>query len=194
MAPSTSDGTSSTESFFTNLNEITSDPATTFEQKISRILAIGCRYLSLEFGILAEIEDSTYRIVRAHSPDDSLHPGETFSVSDTFCEETIVSATPVGFTRASGSRWERHPAYRSFPLEAYLGVAIAVDTKPYGTLNYSSRSPRAAEFTEQEITIVRLMGRHAPARLRRKRRRARRRGPRSSPRACGGVGFVRLRN
>ncbi|MCH7491382.1 MAG: hypothetical protein IID05_11890 [Gemmatimonadetes bacterium] len=48
VAPSTPDGTSSTESFFTNLNEITSDPATTFEQKISRILAIGCHYLSLD--------------------------------------------------------------------------------------------------------------------------------------------------
>ncbi|MCH7491383.1 MAG: GAF domain-containing protein [Gemmatimonadetes bacterium] len=84
-----------------------------------------------------------------------------------------MSATPVGFTRASGSRWERHPAYRSFPLEAYLGVAIVVDTESYGTLSYSSRSPRAAEFTEQEITIVRLMGQWIGYELMRQRTEAR---------------------
>jgi K+-sensing histidine kinase KdpD len=140
------------------LSDITSDPATSFERKISDLLALGCEYLQLEIGILSTIEGDSYSVLHAHSPDGTVRPGQVFALSDTYCEQTIAASGPIGFSQASGSDRERHPAYRSTQMEAYVGVAVTVDHQLFGTVNFSSRYPRSQQFTEQEITVVRLMG------------------------------------
>ena len=161
-----------TEGFIVGLSEITSDPATTFDKKVSALLALGCDYLRLEFGILATIDGDTYSVLHAHPPDSSIQPGQVFSLADTYCAQTIAAAGPIGFTRAKGSEREHHPAYRNQQLEAYLGVAVTVDQRVFGTVNFSSRAERAEPFGEQEITIVRLMGQWIGYELARRRNEA----------------------
>ena len=147
-----------TESFITGLSDITSEPDSSFEAKVDSILALGCDRLGLEFGILAEVMGDQYRILQVYPPDGVLQANQQFPLSDTFCEETVRSGQPIGFARASGGDRERHPAYQSFQLESYVGVAVSVDGAVFGTLNFTSRESRAEEFSEQEFTIVRLMG------------------------------------
>ena len=161
-----------TDGFIVGLCEITSDPATTFDKKVSDLLALGCDYLGLEFGILAAIEGDTYSVLHAHSPGSSVQPGQVFSLADTYCAQTIAAVGPIGFTRVKGSARENHPAYRTQRLEAYLGVAVTVDRRAFGTVNFSSRHERAKPFGEQEITIVRLMGQWIGYELARRRTQA----------------------
>ena len=91
-----------TDWFIVFLCEITSDPATTFDKKVSDLLALGCDYLGLEFGILAAIEGDTYSVLHAHSPGPSVQPGQVFSLADTYCAQTIAAVGPIGFTRVNG--------------------------------------------------------------------------------------------
>ena len=158
MSHQTPDGSVVAESFVVQLSDITSNPATSFERKISDLLALGCEYLHLEIGILSTIEGDSYSVLHAHSPDGTVRPGQVFALSDTYCEQTIAASGPIGFAQASGSDRERHPAYRSTQMEAYVGVAVTVDGQLFGTVNFSSRYPRSQRFSEQEITVVRLMG------------------------------------
>lgn len=158
-----------TESFITDLTQITSDPDSAFETKLESILELGCDRLGLRFGILAEIAGDQYRIVQVHPPDGVLQANQQFLLSDTFCEETIRSSGPIGFARTSGADRERHPAYRTYQLESYVGVAVMVDGRVFGTLNFTSREPRVEEFSEQEFTIVRLMGQWVGFELTRRR-------------------------
>ena len=165
-----------TVSFITRLSDITSDPDSSFEAKVGSILALGCDRLGLEFGILAEVAGDQYLILQVHPPDGVLETNQQFSVADTYCEETIRSGQPIGFTRASGSDRERHPAYQNLRLESYVGVAVRVDGRVFGTLNFTSREPRPEEFSEQEFTIVRLMGQWVGFELTRQRAEAALRG------------------
>jgi K+-sensing histidine kinase KdpD len=158
------------ESFAIDLLRIASDPDTSFERKLQEFLVLGCERFGLEIGILAKVEGAKYTIRQVCCPDDSLQPGQTFDLGDTYCEQTIAAAGPVGFALAANpQRGERHPAYRPGRLEAYLGVPIHVEERLYGTLNFSSRSPRPADFTDQEMQLIELMGRWVARELTRRR-------------------------
>lgn len=128
----------------------------TFEQRVQRFLKLGCECFNLDMGILAQIEEDRYTIIAIRGPEE-LQPGMVFDLSQTYCAVTIESDTPIGFEFAKESEWVTHPCYQSFRLEAYLGVQVMVNGKPYGTLNFSSLVPRARKFTEVDRDLIELM-------------------------------------
>ncbi len=169
MRRETEGSTHDIASFVLDLLQIASDPKTSFDRKVQGFLTSGCELFDLETGILAEVEGDRYTIREVCSPDGELRPGQDFELSNTYCEHTVASAGPIGFARAQDTTWERHPAYDAFRLEAYLGVPVHLEDRVYGTLNFSSHRPRSAEFTEQEFTLIRLMGQWVTRELMRER-------------------------
>ena len=129
-------------------------PVLTFEAKITRFLAAACRQLRLEVGILARITGDEYQVVAVHTPDDSLKPGDVFSLPKTYCERTIRSPVPVGFHHARETDWKNHPAYEEFELEAYIGARVAIGDQVWGTVNFSSLLPRPRSVTDVEKVVV----------------------------------------
>ena len=156
-------------SFALDLFEIASDPETSFEHKVQDFLCLGCERFDLEIGILAEIENNKYTVRHVCSPTDSVRPGQSFDLADTYCEQTLAAAGPVGFNHVLNTERQRHPAYKSFRMEAYLGVTVRLEDRVYGTLSFSSRGARPDDFTEQDFTLVRLMGRWMERELTRRR-------------------------
>ena len=156
-------------SFALDLFEIVSDPDTSFERKVQDFLCLGCEWFDLEIGILAEIENNTYTVRHVCSPSDSLQPGQSFDLAGTCCEQTLTAAGPIGFSHLLNTEPQRHPAYKSFRMEAYLGVTVRLEDRVYGTLSFSSRGARPDDFTEHDFTLVRLMGRWMERELTRQR-------------------------
>lgn len=156
-------------SFALDLFEIASDPDTSFERKVQDFLCLGCERFDLEIGILAEIENNKYTVRHVCSPTDSLQPGQSFDLADTYCEQTLAAPGPIGFNHVLNTERQRHPAYKSFRMEAYLGVTVRLEDRVYGTLSFSSRGARPDDFTEQDFTLVRLMGRWMERELTRRR-------------------------
>ncbi len=156
-------------SFALELFEVVSDPDTSFERKVQDFLCLGCERFDLEIGILAEIENNTYTVRHVCSPTDSLQPGQSFDLADTCCEQTLTAAGPVGFNHVLKTELQRHPAYKSFRMEAYLGVTVRLEDRAYGTLSFSSRGVRPDDFTEHDFTLIRLMGRWMERELTRQR-------------------------
>jgi PAS domain S-box-containing protein len=128
----------------------------TFEQRVQRFLELGCECFDLDMGIFSHIEENRYSLIAIRGAEE-LQPGMVFDLSQTYCVVTIESDKPIGFEFAKASEWVTHPCYRTFRLEAYLGMRVMVNGKPYGTLNFSSLVPRARRFTEVDRDLIELM-------------------------------------
>ena len=141
----------------TRLNEITADPATTFEQKIRQLLELGSSTFSLPLGIVSHISNGTYTIEYVFGPEDAPVPGTTFDFKDTYCAHTYAANGAKAFANAGRSEINSHPCYHKFGLESYIGAPIIVDGRRYGTLNFSSPLSRSAPFTANELSLIQLL-------------------------------------
>jgi PAS domain S-box-containing protein len=139
------------------LHEITSAQKLPFNNKVRALLVNGCRQFTMPIGILARIDGETYEVVEAISPDDSILPGTVFELGNTYCRETVKADGPIGFEHAAHSDWKNHPCYQEFKLESYLGIPVITGSTIYGTLNFSSPTPRKSRFTATEVEVLRLM-------------------------------------
>jgi PAS domain S-box-containing protein len=147
-----------TENVLHALHDIASAHNLPFHDKLKALLVNGCRQFRLPIGILAHIDADNYEVVQAVSPDGSIVPGTVFDLGNTYCRETVRADGPIGFEHAARSDWKNHPCYREFKLETYLGIPVAAGNKVYGTLNFSSPTPRESPFTATDVEILRLMG------------------------------------
>ena len=140
------------------LYQISSEPQQSMDEKIRKLLALGCNRFNLEIGILSEIVNNDYEVVYRHCPADiELKEGDHFALDDTFCSITMKSNGPVGFEHVKLSEIRIHPAYKAFGLEAYIGTPIMVDGQVFGTLNFSSPMPMHRKFNDVDIDALQLM-------------------------------------
>jgi PAS domain S-box-containing protein len=147
-----------TEQALRALHEITSRHDLPFDEKLRALLDNGCRQFNLPIGILSHIYDDKYEVVQSISPDQSIVPGSILELGNTYCNETIKSQGPIGFEHAEQSEWKTHPCYRDSRLETYFGIPVVTGSAVYGTLNFSSPTPRDVPFTATDKEVLSLMG------------------------------------
>nr|WP_052324773.1 response regulator [Hassalia byssoidea] len=140
-----------------SLYEVAADRSRNFEQRIQRLLAMGCRTFDLDFGILARIKSASYEIIMARSPNNSLASGDTFDLKQTFCSEILNTDEPLTVDRHNISSWQNHPAYSKLRIESYIGTRVLVAGKLYCTLCFWSRSRRYKPFKSSDKELLKLM-------------------------------------
>ena len=151
-------GSGESELVIRALYEIAGEYDKGFDHQIVRILELGLKRFDLDIGILSNIPDSVYTVVKQVSPTDvPLHDGDVFQLGNTYCSITLAANGPVGFEHIAQTEVSTHPAYESFGLEAYIGVPVYVKGEVYGTLNFSSPKPRPRVFSEVDIDALQLM-------------------------------------
>ena len=149
-----------TEGALRALYKVASSPKLNFDQRLQGVLAMGRRYLRLDIGIVARIEGDRYQVVALQVPprfNIPIHQEDLFDLGETFCSETFQTQKVIDFPVAFDSKWSQHPAYAKFELEAYIGAPVVVGGQPYGTLNFSSLSPRGAQFKNGDRQLLKLM-------------------------------------
>ncbi len=147
------------------LNDIAALEKTSLLELIEDALKVGCEYLDMPIGIVSHINDQVYRVESAHSPDGKLERGQCFNVKDTFCELTLKAQDVVSFSNAEEAGYGEHPCSVIYAFKSYVGVPLWVLGKRYGTLGFSSDSPRSKPFDEAEREFVRLMAKWIGATL-----------------------------
>ncbi|MDV7338952.1 hypothetical protein RYZ26_05075 [Terasakiella sp. A23] len=123
------------------------------DEKLIRILQLGCEHFGLMLGLISEIDGASY-FVKAAYPDGLLSIGERFDLEETICESTRKDKGIVCFPKASGTDWVTHPAYEKFSIEAYIGVAYSMDGNVAGTLNFSSPTAITKDFLATDKKII----------------------------------------
>jgi len=139
------------------LYEVTADAALSFEEKIDRLLQMGCAQFGLEAGILAKMDDTLYEVVQSHACDGASYQGLTCAPEHTLCRQAILSGEPLGIENVGGSAWASHPAYQTWKPEAYLGTQVIVGDRPFGALCFAGSHPHVAPFTAGDKDLLRLM-------------------------------------
>ncbi|MDP5133658.1 MAG: ATP-binding protein [Paraglaciecola sp.] len=139
------------------LYQITSDNSLSFSQKMQSLLQLGSSYYKLELGIISEISGELYTVCHAVSPDNALLLGTTFPVCDTYCIHTLATNEALSFHHAGKSRIAQHPCYQNFGLESYIGAPLLVEGERFGTINFSSSTPRTSPFSEEEHDFIELL-------------------------------------
>ncbi|SFR32688.1 ATP-binding protein [Litoreibacter janthinus] len=134
------------------------DPSIELDDKISRLLELGCDVLGLPLGIVSRINGTDYEVQYTAGPDWAPEPGSSFDVSRTYCIHTLAAEGVRHFHHAGQSEIASHPCYIGFGLESYIGVPLRVGAESVGTLNFSGRDTRTP-FTSMEIELVGLFGR-----------------------------------
>lgn len=149
-----------------NLYEIVAAPHVDFKEKIQKLLAMGCDRFGLDMGILAQITRERYEVVAVQFSENltssnnvlALSPGDIFELGQTYCNETLQAKEPMSFEHAGSSElWKGHPCYRTTQLEAYMATRIIVAGEVYGTLNFSSPTPRLTPFQAADKEFLKLM-------------------------------------
>ena len=156
-----------------SFHEITTDRTRTFEERLDAVLELGTEHLDLEVGILAAIEGQEYTVDQVVAPDEAVESGATFALGEPIRELVVDGEAVVSFDSASAEEYDHNPAAREQDIESYLGAPVVVDGASYGTLDFSSSTPRGAPFTESEETFVGVLAQWVGKELSRRQQRER---------------------
>ena len=148
-----------TEASLAALYETLSDRDLTFEDRLGRVLELGCGRLGVDYGFLTRIDGETQRIVDSRGTHPSLQPEEQCPLSRAYCRKTIQGEGLLGVHNAVAAGWADDPAYDAFGLGCYLGGKVIVDGDLYGTLCFADADARETAFSDVERTFVELLTR-----------------------------------
>lgn len=136
---------------------ITADQEASFEEKVQRLIDLGCEHLNLPYGFLTRISDDTQQIVRVSGDHPLLQPGETCPLSESYCRKTIREESLLAVQNIPNERRNGDPVHEKFDFGTYIGAQILVEGELYGTLCFAAAEAREPPFTERERTFVELM-------------------------------------
>ncbi|WP_435319378.1 GAF domain-containing sensor histidine kinase [Haloarchaeobius sp. TZWSO28] len=126
-------------------------------QLLSRVLEIGSRYLDVEHGHIADIDQGENRwevVGTTDGPDGPYPDGLTAALEDSYCRHTVKQETPVALHDAGAQGWADDRAYEKHGLDTYLGTRIDVLGHPFGTLCFVANDAREESFSEAEKIFV----------------------------------------
>lgn len=151
------------------LHELTLN-STDFDETADRILSLGCDQFDLETGILSRISETDYYIEARADTTENGEQETVFDLDDTICEITLEQGAtePLAFADSADTDYSTHPA--ADDVRAYLGVPVVVDGEIYGTVNFSSETPRKDAIRPGEREFLKLISQWLGTQIERDRR------------------------
>jgi PAS domain S-box-containing protein len=143
------------------LQEIVSTRELTFDEKVERLLELGCGWLDLSVGYVTQIEAETQTIEAAIGDHESIQRGAEAPLTESYCQHTLATGESDDSVRtiqnASDAGILDSDEYERFGLSCYLGGEITVDGEAYGTVCFADTDARERSFTDMERTFVDLL-------------------------------------
>ena len=136
-----------------DLHEVTSNHASSGQEKIEAILELGCAAFGLPTGIVGMAEGDALVVLYARSHRCAMPEGARLELSRTPCARTLARGGLTSFHEAPGGAGSL-PQGGDAP-EAYIGLPLAVDGEAFGTLAFAGPDPRRP-FDEAERELMRL--------------------------------------
>lgn len=142
-----------------SLQEATSAPGLTFEERMETILELGCRRFRLPIGMLSRVADDQLEVRQVWPPTTDLSAGTLVPLSQTYCQTALRTSGPMSFEHAGASEWSRHPGYEALGFECYLGTKLAGQRKAHGTICFFGRDPYPGTFSDADKDFLLLIAR-----------------------------------
>lgn len=153
-----------------SLNEISTSHELSLAEQLNAALALGCGYFNMQIGIISRIENNMFEVVSVTAPEGvPLSNGLSLPLANTYCDMTLKTGELLTLYNVGEDNARHHPCYSQFGLEAYIGIVIYLDGEYFGTLSFSSDSPRDTDFSEADKLFIKLLSRWVSAVLERQR-------------------------
>ncbi|MTI19538.1 GAF domain-containing protein, partial [Fulvivirga sp. RKSG066] len=124
-------------------------------EKLNKLLNQGNEKLGLHLGIISNITGEKYTVFAIDSRYEGIKLGDEFELYDTYCKDVAKNKKTMTYKDvAEITEMLQHPVYLATQLRAYVGTPIYVNEKFWGTLNYTSRSPKKEPFTADELQFI----------------------------------------
>ncbi|SFW62944.1 PAS domain S-box-containing protein [Pseudomonas sp. NFACC19-2] len=149
------------------LNEIAALPSLSRTEQLRQALRLGAEHFGMSLGIISRIEGEQYQVLVQVSPDDALSDGQLFELGDTYCSLALQQNDALAIPHMADSPHRHHPCYRQFALESYIGTAVRVGGKPFGTLAFANPERRRQPFDDADRDFLGLFARWVGAILER---------------------------
>jgi PAS domain S-box-containing protein len=140
-----------------DLQTATSDPNLTLDERIHRVLEIGCRRFNLPIGVVTKLACEELHLTHVRSTVPTFHIGMRIPLCHTYWSTTLLAEGPICIEHAGASEWRHHPGYQAFGLESYIGTKLAIGTHVHGTVCFLGHAPRSTRFTPAEKDFLLLM-------------------------------------
>ena len=145
------------------LYQVTSARELNFEERLRRILKVGCCKFGLEVGLLSHLkeanpDESQYKLemIAAVSPYPEIQKGKIFELTDSFCLMKAKAKKPLYFESLQLSGLP-YPLSNKFKIEAYMGIPVIVENKVYGILCFWSKQTKTEPFKAVDRELLKLM-------------------------------------
>ena len=143
------------ETLLLALHEITMDTAD-WNERLCRILSLGCNSLGMPTGMLAKVDGDKYEIQQVVGREQNQLLGKRYPLRGSYCEWTTQFREAIAFASPEAADW-RPPAPDALgPLQAFAGITIRVNGAIYGTLSFVGSAPRDNAFVGYEKTFLKL--------------------------------------
>ncbi|PKM33834.1 MAG: histidine kinase [Gammaproteobacteria bacterium HGW-Gammaproteobacteria-12] len=149
------------------LNEIAALPSLSRTEQLRQALRLGAEHFGMPLGIISRIDGEQYQVLVQVSPEGALSDGQLFELGDTYCSLALQQDEALAIGHMGESPHRRHPCYRQFSLESYIGTAVRVAGKPFGTLAFANPEPRKRPFDAADRDFLGLFARWVGAILER---------------------------
>ena len=141
------------------LNEIAFELEGGLDEQIQQALAMGRDFLGLDIGIVSDITGQWYTVRWCDVAEGvDLQPWQRFPLGETYCDMVLSQQRELAIHEMKQSDARNHPCYEAFKLEAYIGARLESEDGTFGTINFSSPSPREP-FDDSERLFIRLLSR-----------------------------------
>lgn len=146
------------------LYECTAQSNLSFDERLSKMLKMGCERFNLEIGIVGRVEGERYEIIASYLPENApfkIVKGDSFALEQTFDSFILANRDNkeniVCFDSAAASCWSNHPAYKARQIEAYIGAPLVIAGKICGTISFASRKSCQSGFKQVDKELLKLM-------------------------------------
>jgi signal transduction histidine kinase/heme exporter protein D len=143
-----------------SMYEVSAMTGASSQQQLIEMLKLGCRFLDLDVGKVCEINecDNTNKIINVYSrhPID-LQAGTVIPLRNTFCKYVVPTVEPLAINDITYSQYRDTDAYKFSRAQAYIAAPITFQGRKFGTVSFSSQSPRKQAFSETDIDMVKLI-------------------------------------
>lgn len=137
------------------LYQILSDPTRPNDEKITRLLRLGCERLGVENGHVVGIDRAAGRHeIEAAAGSDLVEVGAVSDLERTFCRKTLEEDQILAVADATTDDWADDPAARAWNINCYVGSKLYVRTDVYGTICFVDRSARSRSFDRSDLAFL----------------------------------------
>ena len=144
-------------SIIKELQIISNDHTMSLDTKLHNLLAVGTKILGLETGIVSNIRGEQYSILSVVTPGDSIPVNSFFALPDTYCADVVNAQSHIAYHDINCEPGASHPCFAKYTLKSYLAAPVNVSGEFFGTVNFSSLTPRQEPFTSIEVDYLLLL-------------------------------------